>query len=237
MSYRKLEGWAKDHPVLIGLIGALFGALLGAVPVGSYLYKSGIAAGAVERDNQWKTKFQSSVDSEVERLLPIKYSTLLEDRVTWCRGQMGEVAATLRRCESEINSLRLEIGRLNSTISALQRRAQILEVFDHFASSAEDLRSRLISPKVADDAEVARARALSLLEYMKRARMTYESWELLFNSLARTLSDKMERGEPISNEELAAFLSYFSSDRERKKTTLQNQIDAINDMIKLNLKN
>lgn len=233
--YKRFEEWCGKHPFILSAIFLGLGLILSAVPAAYGGFKSGYYEATKFVDQRWQERFDRQLQAEVKAQLPIAYGRQLNDRDEHCRKMMAETAATLRSKDSAIFDLSARIGELQKSLDRLTRRAQILEIYDHLTGSAQNILSALVEAVPSNNSEsvnAARARAASLLEYIGKARDTFEEWETLFNSVATELMRRLRAGDQISNEELAAFLRAFTSDKETKKKIIQAQIDALNDTLK-----
>jgi hypothetical protein len=233
--YKRFEEWCAKHPFILSAIFLGLGLILSAVPAAYAGFKTGYYEATKFADQRWQEKFDRQLEAEVKAQLPVTFGRQLNERDEHCRKMMVETAATLRGKDSTIFDLNARIGELQKSIDRLTRRAQILEVYDHLTGSAQNILSALIEAVPSNNSEsatAARARAASLLEYVEKARDTFEDWEALFNSVATELVRRLRNGDQVSNEEFLTFLRTFISDKETRKKIIQAQIDALNEVLK-----
>lgn len=200
------------------------GFLAGGVPAATGGYNIGFYAGGRTADESWQAQYSNRVDAEVKNQLVQKCTEAVSSVNTTCQG-------SIRHLQVELRSRDESISAKEAIIRDLSTRAEVIDLHDNFVRNAEDILKSFQSARErrdrSGDAD-ARARTTALLQSIAKIHQIYADWSGLFNSVVTQLTGRLEKGEQVSVDELAAFLRAYIADADRKRKAAQSEVDFVN---------
>jgi hypothetical protein len=160
--------------------------------------------GVAATETSWQKKFDTAVADKVKEQVPIEFKKELDD----ANVQIAAKDRTIRDLAARNDSLQREL-------QDAVRKATIYELFDNLVRQASTVRAGFARGRRERD------NFRRLLTQIHHAHEAGSRWAGLFDDQATQLYERLQRDEPVSDQEILAFLASFTSDPKEKREIVE----------------